>query len=443
MNLNKWLDSVATAGKALLGQKSARQTTMLSPVERLVDRCEQLLSSKGEALGTALACKVVDDYLALTAEERLGFFQQLQVKFAADHARLDQAISRYRESPNGDSLYGLHKASEPRRQELFHRINMAPNGTRTIVGLRADLLAVLKAYPELSEVDGDLRHLMRSWFNRGFLGLVQIDWQTPAHILEKLISYEAVHAMNGWDDLRRRLADDRRCFAFFHPAMEDEPLIFVEVALTNGLSGSVQELLTANINPEMQHQADTAIFYSISDCQAGLKGISFGNFLIKQVVMELRQQLPKLEQFATLSPIPQFVSWLKSNKDLLASDSSLERLITEVLRTGDSTELESLANDNPLKAICAHYLAAAKRGELPMDPVARFHLRNGASIGQLNWLGDRSANGIKQSLGMMVNYCYELKSLEQRHESYVNDYIVASERTFQKQLAGWAALSRG
>lgn len=435
MKLNSLLSSVADAGRELLrgdrkwfpGGKTAD-----GGIEKL---CNDLLSSKGEALGTALASTFVDVYKGMDKAEYLDFFNLLATRFSAAPERIESAIRAYQADQNPSRLHTLLQCSEAPRLELFRRINMAPNGTETLVKLRGQLIPHLKEHPEFADIDGDLRHLMSSWFNRGFLRLEKIDWRTPAFILEKLIAYEAVHTMEGWDDLQRRLADDRRCFAFFHPAMDDEPLIFVQVALCKGLAGSVQKLLESDIDTGMQEQADTAIFYSISDCQAGLKGISFGNFLIKQVVMELQSELPNLQHFATLSPIPGFCRWLNGQiEDKQLSDNQLKLIEKFDDPHHRKTHKFSEQAQSILMQLCAHYLYSVKRGDLPLDPVARFHLRNGASIERINWEGDLSAKGIRQSAGIMVNYRYNLKRVEERHENFVNDNVIAVERDFLKTL---------
>jgi malonyl-CoA decarboxylase len=306
---------------------------------------------------------------------------------------------------------------------------MSATGTPTLVEMRRYLQTIIKQQPQFRPIDDDLKYLLSSWFNRGFLKIRSIDWKTPAHILEKLIAYEAVHEMNGWDDLRRRLADDRRCFAFFHPALEDEPLIFVEVALVKGLATAVQPLLAPRADNDDNDEPDTAIFYSISNCQPGLKGISFGNFLIKQVVMELQQELPSLKQFSTLSPIPGFRRWLDNaiadSDEALLSDDDKQLLASLEKDAWLADSEQQLALKPLLLRLCAHYLNNEKRGVVPLDPVARFHLGNGAQIGQLNWLGDTSANGLKQSAAMLVNYRYELNKVEENHEAYVNDNKIA------------------
>lgn len=435
MKLNNLLSSVAEAGRDLLSGERKWFSPSKSADSTIEKLCEDLLSSKGEALGTALAVSVVDACRAMDDEDRFEFFNLLLIRFAALPESIDSAISAYQSDHSSARLYTLLQCSEAPRLELFRRINMAPGGTETLVSLRGHLIQLLKKHPEFIEIDGDLSHLMSSWFNRGFLRLERIDWRTPAFILEKLIAYEAVHAMDGWGDLQRRLAEDRRCFAFFHPAMDDEPLIFVQVALCEGLAGSVQQLLEAGIDAGLQKQADTAIFYSISDCQSGLKGISFGNFLIKQVVMELQSELPNLQHFATLSPIPGFCRWLK----MQIEDKQLtEQQLAAIGGFNDPQQRERLKDSEEARIIlmqlCAHYLFNAKRGEQPLDPVARFHLRNGASIERINWRGDISDKGIRQSAGIMVNYKYNLKRVEERHENFVNDNIVTVEKEFTKYI---------
>ncbi len=429
------LNSVADAGRDLLRGEwkgFGGRRPSLPAIEAL---CRELLSSKGEALGTALAQSVVDVCARMDEEQVRAFFYLLLERFSAPPALVNEAIATYQDEPGRANLYLLHRASEPPRQELFRRMNMAPGGTRAVVLLRAQLLELLAENPELREVDLDLCHLMSSWFNRGFLQLQRIDWRTPANLLEKLIAYEAVHAMNGWDDLRRRLAEDRRCFAYVHPAMQDEPLIFVEVALTRSLADSIQTLLEAPVDPTLQRDANTAVFYSISDCQSGLAGISFGNFLIKQVVMELQREFSNLEQFATLSPIPGFCAWLHQQIDAgkLAADQ-----IASITGFDDPERHAALSADPLARALliglCTNYLYGAKRGDKPLDPVARFHLRNGANIRRLNWGGDVSSKGIRQSGGFMVNYAYDLKRVERRHEDYVNTHRVSAEKDFLKQL---------
>jgi malonyl-CoA decarboxylase len=312
------------------------------------------------------------------------------------------------------------------RQELYRRLNMAPGGMAALVAMRTRLLAGLSGHPQWRAADDDLLHLFHSWFNRGFLRLERIDWRTPANILEKLIDYEAVHAISGWDDLRRRLQADRRCFAFFHPALPDEPLIFIEVALTRALAERVEPLLEPGAPIEDAERATHAMFYSITNCQDGLRGISFGNFLIKQVAEDLRSQLPKLKTFATLSPVPGFAAWLSA----LRKRGELQLPALEQPDWHDAEDRDALQKD--LSALCAHYLLHARRGEEPLDPVARFHLGNGAMLERVNWLADLSQAGLARSLGMMVNYVYRLEDVEKNHEAYVKAHRVIASRSVEK-----------
>ena len=269
-------------------------------------------------------------------------------------------------------------------------------------------------------------HLLQSWFNRGFLRIERISWKTPAFILEKLIEYESVHEIRGWEDLHRRLADDRRCFAFFHPALPDEPLIFVEVALTQELPASIHDVLSAkNPGEHAEIKADAAIFYSINNCQPGLAGVSFGNFLIKQVTDSLAEEIPSLKYYATLSPVPGFLAWLKqqlTTPQRVIAFSEPELLLLSQLEGSSWCEDSKAQQLKPLLLyLCAYYLLYAKRGDEPRDPVARFHLRNGARLERINWLGDRSEKGLRESAGLLVNYVYDRKAVARNHEVYVND----------------------
>lgn len=427
--LNQFLNSIADVGRDLWQRRS---TTGRRSQDALRALCDDLLSTRGEASGIAVAREVAQTYETLDDTSRLAMFQILNEAFAPDADAINEAAQAYRDSGDLDTFLALTRSVEPPRQEFFRRLNMAPGGTRTIVSMRAHLLKLLREHPELKAVDADLRHLLGSWFNRGFLTLERIDWHSPADILERLIEYEAVHRMDGWDDLRRRLARDRRCFAFFHPALPGEPLIFVEVALVNGLATSVQPLLDRSGEPDDPADADTAIFYSISNCQAGLAGISFGNFLIKQVVHELARELPGLKVFSTLSPIPGFRRWVSAQADL----TEAEREAVGRLEIADWQRNEALATAvRPvLMRLCARYLVEAKRGDRPADPVTRFHIGNGARLEQINWMGDISANGIAQSAGMLCNYLYDLKTIERNHEAYANSGRVAVSSQVKKLL---------
>jgi malonyl-CoA decarboxylase len=351
------------------------------------------------------------------------------------------AAKAYLEDPSPYSLERLSTAVESPRQELFRQLNLAPGATADIVAMRGDLLDLLGEAPELGAVDVDLKHLLGSWFNRGFLVLRSIDWSTPASILEKIIEYEAVHQIQGWDDLRRRLDPrDRRCFGFFHPSLVDEPLIFVEVALTREIPDSIQELLAETpVEAEAAGAPTTAVFYSISNCQKGLQGISFGNFLIKQVVEELAQELPSLRYFVTLSPAPRFAAWLVRNRGTDV-DGPLTDSDREVVKRLDEPSWAAHAeHQDELKSVvlplAAHYFLRAKnKNGRPVDPVARFHLGNGARLERINWLGDKSGKGLRLSHGLMVNYLYVLKDIEKNHEAYVNDGTVVTSRAVRSLL---------
>jgi malonyl-CoA decarboxylase len=332
----------------------------------------------------------------------------------------------------------LHFASEPRRQELIRRLNRAPGGTSDLVAMRADLLDLVKGDKDLAALDRDVAHLLASWFNRGFLVLRRIDWSTPANILEKIIRYEAVHEIRDWNDLRRRIDPiDRRCYAFFHPALVDEPLIFVEVALTESIPGAIAPLLAEDRQPVPIERARTAVFYSISNTQRGLGGISFGSFLIKQVVEELRRELPKLDTFVTLSPVPGFAQWLNQANDVPVTED--DRAILQHLDEPNwfenaeiTAQLRSL-----LEPLAAHYFLKARtsKGRL-IDSVARFHLGNGARLERIDWLGDLSPKGLRESCGIMVNYLYRLDDIEKNHEAYANDGEVVASSAVKKLLKG-------
>ncbi|WP_373086508.1 malonyl-CoA decarboxylase [Sneathiella sp.] len=422
-------NSIADAGRDLLDIRGGKARN-----HSIIGLCRDLLTQKGEASGIALAREVVEVWRALPEADRLGFFEFLNAEMAPDQKRIEEAVAAYHTDATPENYERLTKAIEAPRQELMRRINFAPGGTETIVDMRKFLVGTLRAHPELKAVDNDLRHLLTSWFNRGFLALRRIDWRTPAVILEKLIEYEAVHAIAGWEDLRRRLDQDRRCFAFFHPALPDEPLIFVEVALVKGLSGAVQPLLSPETERDDPTKVDTAIFYSISNCQDGLKGISFGNFLIKQVVAELSAELPNLKHFATLSPVPGFRKWLAGTSGKVGRVSA-----TKCTRVKETLEEPGWQDDTknvdeirePLEQLVAHYLVNEKSRGRPIDPVSRFHLGNGARLERINWLGDNSANGMAQSGGVLVNYYYDLRDIERNHEAYINEKKVVTSSAIQ------------
>lgn len=426
-------------------------------LERVEQLTTSLLSERGEASGAALARELLAAFRELSREQRIQYYVFLAETFHPDEDRLAAAAQKYLEARSLESAAALARASEPPRQEVLRRINMADGGTAMLVALRGELHGMLHDRPSLKLLDDDLRHLFSSWFNRGFLELRRIDWQTSAAILEKLIAYEAVHEITGWKDLQRRLAADRRCFAFFHPALPDEPLIFVEVALANGLAGSVQDLLAqgtdeATSTARAAH-ADSAIFYSISNCQDGLRGISFGNLLIKQVVEELRDELPGVTHFATLSPVPGLRRWLTARlaageaPEVVLTDAErgalfdAARLPSTVRRDGAAAvgvALAALLRDDAwtqVMAACdalrpalvrmtAIYLTQAPHQGTRIDPVARFHLGNGARLERINWMANADTAGIAASYGIMVNYRYNPLKIEENHEAFARGHEV-------------------
>lgn len=381
--------------------------------------CNTLLTSVGEASGTAIASSILRFWHGLDERGRGEFLTMLETRFGVDHGRLGDAARSYQDTPSELAAAELQRAAEARRQDLFRRLNLAPGGTATLVQMREDLLNRQSKDPDrYAAVDLDFVHLFSSWFNRGFLTLQRIDWGTSARILEKVIRYEAVHEIQGWDDLKRRLEpEDRRCYAFFHPALPDEPLIFVEVALTNDVPSAIAPLLAEDRSPVAADSATHAVFYSISNCQEGLRGISFGNFLIKQVVEELRRELTELREFVTLSPVPGFAGWLAGAP--LAQAEEVRTLTSGEGWHEDPAILDKLSQLLP--ALAAYYFLYARdhRGRV-IDPVARFHLGNGASLARINCFGDMSPKAIRNACGLMVNYRYELDKVERNHERYVS-----------------------
>lgn len=417
--------------RSFLERKDSRGAKPSRSAHEVVRLAWSLLSERGEISGVRLASGVLQAYESLDDEAREKFFDLLVTEFSPDPAEVGRASDAYRADPTQANLVRLQAAVEPPRQELFRRFNMAPRGTAVLVDMRRQLLKTLSTHPERAGVDADLKHLFRSWFNRGFLSLQRIEWRTSALVLERLIEYEAVHQIRGWDDLHRRLEADRRCYAFFHPALPDEPLIFIEAALAKGMPARVQPLLDAEAPVANWTDADCAAFYSITNCQEGLRGVSFGNVLIKQVVEELGRELPRLRTFATLSPVPGFAEWMTNNDHVLSlnDDSAALRRIVEKLRARpQSGPPISSAIEGALSRLCAYYLIYAKRGKAPLDPVARFHLANGAQLERLNWMGDTSASGLSRSLGFTLNYVYRLADVERNHEVYARTYNIAASR---------------
>ena len=410
---------LARARGSLLGGLLGKPTTP-ADAAMLAGDCRTLLRARGEASVVTLARGALDTFARLDAGERRRFFDFMLRDLGPDAEALDAAIENYRNDPGPDTASALAQAADSPRRTLLGLLNTAPGGTADLLAMRAALLDALAEAPALKPLDDDFLYLLRAWFNRGFLDLRRIDWRTPAFVLEKLIQYEAVHEILDWEDLQRRLAADRRCFGFFHPSLPDEPLIFVQVALCPGLASSVHDLIFSEVERDIE--ADTAVFYSISNCQRGLQGISFGDFLIKQVVHELAAEMPRLRRFATLSPIPGFRSWLadaRGAQRLPGAPGDLDNPEWPANADIDDEQREHLLR------LCAHYLLREKRGRRPLDPVARFHLRNGARLERINWMGDPSPSGLAQSAGMMVNYVYDEAEVVANHEAFANDGRIA------------------
>ena len=421
------VQQIAERGRALVGlpRDGARTASDLTL------RAEELLSGSGEASSVARARDLLESYAAATIETRRGFLSSLATAFGPDETKIAAAVAAYTAAPGPRTAMALHLAAEPRRQELFRKLNRAPSGTLALVRLREDVLSEMPREPALADVDADFKHLFTSWFNRGFLTLRRIDWSSRAHVLEKIIQYEAVHRIENFEDLKRRLAPaDRRLYAFFHPALVDEPLIFVEVALTREIPGAIGTILAPQRSGIAAADATTAVFYSISNCQTGLAGISFGNFLIKQVVEELTRDLPQLKTFVTLSPVPGFGKWLTKELEDDASPfvsaeerEALGRYFKPDWHT-DEAAIEALRE--PLRGLGATYLTRAKTSKgQPVDPVARFHLGNGARLERGHALADTSVRALDQAAGLMVNYLYDLDTIERNHEAFAERGEVA------------------
>ncbi len=421
-------------------------------VQKLRDKIKACLEARGgEVSARTRAAELGEAYLVLNPEGRRRFLELLANEYDVDNAAVEAAIEQRRNSQGADqrqeATLHLRRLLESPRTRLLRQFNELQEGVKFLVDLRAELMPWAREAPELKALDQDVFALLASWFDVGFLDLQQITWKTPAAVLEKLIEYEAVHAIRSWGDLKKRLGDDRCCYAFFHPRMPDEPLIFVEVALVNGISATIHELLDEKAPVGNPRKADTAIFYSISNCQKGLAGVSFGNFLIKRVVRDLTARMPNLKNFSTLSPIPGFVKWLQTGARELQLSEREARIIelvqpdgkeaglAEIIKNGDSqTEADSRILQPALLRLCARYLMNAKKDRQALDRVAHFHLTNGARIERINWAADLSDKGLRQSAGLMVNYLYKLPEIEKNHESYSGHGGIAVSSGVRKLL---------
>ncbi len=428
-----------------LRQAAARQRTTRA-LRRIRSCAERLRSADGELGGMACAAELIGELDTLADEDLdtkgASFFDYLAQDLSPDPQAVLVAAQAYAAAPGADTLMALTKASEPPRQELLRRLNRVPGGTAAVLRLRRALHRVLARRPELAAIEADLAHLLTSWFNPGFLQMRRVDWNSPAQLLERIIHHEAVHAIDGWDDLRRRLQPDRRCFAFFHPQLGEEPLIFVEVALLPEMPAAIAPLIAKSGTPLPPDRFRVAAFYSISNCEPGLRGVSLGNFLIKAVAEQLQRELPRLRSFCTLSPIPGFAAWLLSEPDF-AAIGSLRAGTVAALETardtlrklcgGDLGALQGPAvherlgdeGDDALRTLCSAYLAYLSPTPAG-DPVARFHLDNGARLERLNTRGNMSAKGLRQSLGLMVNYLYDLDRVEASHSKFRRGEVARS-----------------
>jgi malonyl-CoA decarboxylase len=433
-------------------------------VERTRALCGLLLSERGEASGVALARNLITLYEAMDRASREAFFDRLARDFDPNPAAIARAAQKYQESPTPEAFLALSATVEAPRQELFRRINFAPGGTRTLVAMRGHLLEFLRSRPHLSSVEFDLKHLLGSWFNRGFLRLERIDWHTSAEVLEKLIQYEAVHEINGWPDLRRRLAKDRRCFGFFHPALPDEPLIFVEVALVRGQVAALEPLLDLNAPVTDPVTANTAVFYSINNCLKGLRGISFGSFLIKQVTEELRLEWAEIKRYITLSPLPDFARALREDGVNMGSTHFPRERLAWLLRdyagaltrrAGCDDAVEALGRllerplDHrrvlaaPLSRLALVYLTQLKHDGTALDPVAQFHLANGARLERINPFANLRPYGLSRSFGVMANYRYLPGELEHNHERFLCGGEIAMAPKLKRDYEEMAAPEHG
>nr|WP_245307925.1 malonyl-CoA decarboxylase [Hoeflea sp. IMCC20628] len=440
------LQSIADRGFSIIGLSNQNERKL--PPREIIKLCHILLTGRGEASGVAISREILNRYQVLDEQEKTEFFRLLLSEFSVEPEKALEAANNYVSDPSHDSLDKLLAVSQPSRLNLLMLLNQAPDATQFLVAMRADLLARLRQEPDLRFVDREFVHLFTTWFNRGFLDLRCIDWNTPAAILEKIIHYEAVHGMAGWEDLRKRInPEDRRIFAFFHPRLGDEPLIFVEVALMDEVPSSIHSVLDnkkTDVTAFDVRRANTAIFYSISNCQKGLRGIPLGNFLIKQVVEELRTEYPALKNFVTLSPVPSFRKWVTN-----AREGKTEfRLPSAALTALELTDRPDWQKDAKMAAtveehlmpLAAWFFCNSNANRRPLDPVARFHLGNGARLDRINWAADLSENGMTGSFGIMVNYRYQLDEIERNHEMFANKGVVVASPVVIKAAKAYGSV---
>lgn len=451
--LRTWREVKGSARMAITGE--VRPDLPKEDLDHLRRQMQECLHSKGgEITARAHTVELGKTYLNLTEAGRAKFLRLLAQDFDIDRAKLTKLFESGRAAAKGDTSKlenELRDALVSPRSVILKQFNTLPDGFKFLVDMRADLLPLIGKDPALRGLEYDLKQILSSWFDVGLLDLVEINWNSPAAVLEKLIVYEAVHKVRSWDDLKNRLDDDRRVFAFFHNKMPDEPLIFVHVALVNELSDNVQALLDEASPLTDAAAINTAIFYSISNAQKGLAGISFGNFLIKRVVDKLSREFTKLKRYSTLSPVPGFRGWLdpilakgeeahlrpREVKEIIAltkAPTAAQGLL-KLLDSDWASDAKAAAKLKPLlMRLCAHYLINEKKKQAALDPVAHFHLTNGARLERINWLGDVSAKGMKQAAGLMVNYYYELNDIDDNHEDYVTEGTISSSRAVRGLL---------
>ena len=431
LDLKKIISSIADAGKKLF-----KTNLKQNDLDSIISLCDDLLSNKGIVFGITVARDITNLYQSLSNENKLIFFKKINERYQPNYKDVNDAINNYQKSQNQKNLSNLFNLAEGKRRELFRRMNIAPNGTSIIVKLREDLLKFLEQNKDLTPLDQDLRHLFKAWFNPGFLKLEKITWKTKALILEKIIKYERVHQMRDMNDLKRRLGEDRRFFSYFHPALEDEPIIFVQVALTEGLGKSIQEIMKPDTIKGKK--INTATFYSISNCQEGLARVTLGHFLIKRVLYELQEELPEIKTFGTLSPIPGFTEWFAyQDENRIKRIINNERIDLSFLKSPNLKigETKIIENKDYILKLVAYYLINEKdKNGFPIGDVTRFHLRNGASIEDIVLNANVSEAGYRRSFGVMVNYLYELKDIEKNHEEFVNKKTIIYSNKIKKYL---------
>lgn len=427
--------------RSLVGAGAERVVLTARGLEQLrvqLRECAEGLG--GEVSARIRAARLAETYLSLNDDGRYRFLKLIALEFGPDPARVEKAHAAYQKAVGTSDQWkaeaALRMAMRSLRIRILTQFNAIPQGVKFLVDLRADLLRYLEKDRELAVLDRELESRLSAWFDVGFLELQRITWNSPASLLEKLIEYEAVHEIRSWTDLKNRLDSDRRLYAFFHPRMPAEPLIFVEVALTDHLADNVQALLDEHAPVFDHRKADTAIFYSISNTQVGLRGVSFGNFLLKRVIDDLKRDFPKLANFATLSPLPGLAAWVRKNPQVLSEAGLGESLETLSSPTWADDKKVARSLRDPLSRLVARYLATAKQGGgetgLPFDPVSRFHLGNGARVERINYLGDTSAKGFRQSFGLMVNYLYSLDDIETNLEAFASQGSIAMSATVRR-----------